>query len=179
MVPGLGIDFQEVAARIQSYAAQFLGTKQQLFQARDKISSLISQARDSGYVEISGRKVPIGELNEWYNENARLLNENMDLERKFLSAMEELKTIKGAMEESAEIMVGIPGLAFAQGLDAVPVATIAWATGAAILIGSITYFMSRVKTHLDRLAGATAGSLIGIGTIALIAGGAYLLLRGK
>ena len=177
----LNLDFQEVAAQLQSWAAQFLGAKQQLYDARNKIQSLIGSAQSTGYVEIGGREGTLAELPNMLSENESLLNENVDLERKFLSTMEELKTIKAAMDESAEITIGIPGLArgmaLAQGMDAIPVATIAWATGAAILVGSIAYFMSRLRTHLDRLAGAAAPALLGIGTMALIGLGLFLYLR--
>lgn len=175
----LGLDFQEVAAQLQSWAASFLGTKQKLYDARRTIDGLISQAQSTGWVESGGKRFTLSELTELRNANDRFMNENIDLERKFLSALEELKQINEASAASGEIMVGIPGIAGVSGLDAVPVAAIAWATGAAVLIGSIAYFMSRVKKHLDRLAGATAGTILSAGTIALLIGGAYLLFGRK
>jgi hypothetical protein len=181
------MDFQEVAARLQAWAAEFLSSKQKLFDAKRTLESLLSSARMSGSVKVGEKVYTLSELESMYQENAGLLQENIDLERRFLSAMEELKTIKAAMEQGAEfytegfpgIAVGVGSLRLAGGLDAVPVAAIAWATGAAILIGTIAYFMSRVKSHIDRLAGATAGGLISAFTIALIVGGAYLLLGRK
>jgi hypothetical protein len=181
------MDFQEVAARLQAWAAEFLGSKQKLFDAKRTLESLLSSARSTGSVKIGDKTYTLSELESMWQENAGLLNENIDLERRFLSAMEELKTIKGALEEGSEfysegfpgIAVGVGSLHLASGLNAVPVAAIAWATGAAILVGTIAYFMSRVKNHIDRLAGATAGGLISVFTIALIVGGAYLLFGRK
>jgi hypothetical protein len=181
------MDFQEVAARLQAWTAEFLSSKQKLFDAKRTLESLLSSARASGSVKMGDKVYTLAELESMYQENASLLNEDIDLERRFLSAMEELKTIKGALETGGEfytegfpgIAVGMGNLRLASGLNAVPVAAIAWATGAAILVGTIAYFMSRVKSHLDRLAGATAGTLISGFTIALILGGAYLLLGRK
>lgn len=173
----LGIDTDALIAKLQGYAADFLGSKSKLYAERSKIESLLQQAKAAGYVTVGNKQFTLSQLSELYSENTRLISDQADLERKFLSAIEEYNTIKQAAEASAEVTVGIPGIAGVSGLDAVPVALIAWGTGAAVLVTSILYFMSRVKAHLNNLAGVTAGSILGIGTILAIAGGAYLLLR--
>jgi len=172
----LGMDPNSIIAALQGKAAEFLGTKTKLFEARNTLESLTNQARATGYVDSGGKRFTLAQLAELARVNDNLLSDNSDLERKFFSVIEEWNTIKGAADFGAEVMVGIPGIAGVGGLDAVPIALIAWGTGAAILVGSIAYFMTRVKTHLNNLAGTTAAGILSLGTVALLLGGAYLLL---
>ena len=157
--------FDEIKAKLQAWAASFLGSKAKLYEARKIIDSLLSKAQSTGYVEFGGNRYSLEEVQDMKQENDNLLNEYNPLEKKFLDALDEMKRLQA---------VEFPVI---DGIAAAPVAIIAWVAGATVLIGTIVYFMSRVKDHLNRLAGATAAGILSVGTIAAIAGGGYLLWK--
>lgn len=159
------LSFDEMKAKIQSYVGQFLGLKAKLLEARSTLSSLVRTAEREGSATIGDKTYSLAELQALQEENTSLVSEGSGLERRLSVAMDEMKRIQDVE------FPDIPGIALA------PAAIIAWVAGASILAGAIAYFMSRVKDHLDKLAKGAAKALLGLGTIAVIAGAGFLALK--
>jgi hypothetical protein len=169
-----------IVARVEAYMGEFLQTRSQLLDARNRIGSALSTAQSTGGSAKIGEKIyTVEQLNALYAENDSLLARNADLQNQLLDFKDKVSSISETLAP-AEADYGNypPAGMLGNPMGFLPVAipaTALIATGA-VLATAVYLFLSSVKSHLSNVAGDVGGNLLLYGGIAL-AGYFYLKHR--
>jgi hypothetical protein len=174
-----------IVAKIKAYMGEFLQTRSQLLEARNRINSALSQAQTSGSAMIGQKTFTYAELSKLATENEELLSRNQDLESQVTNFMEQVgnlsDTATGVMDTLVTDadpnypwydmpgLLGNGGLA-AGGLGVLPgvVVPAAYLVGAgAVLAAAVYLFLGNVKNHLGSVAGSVASDFLLYGGLAL------------
>jgi len=170
----------QIVAKVEAYIGEFLGTRAQLLDAKQKIEFALSQAGSTGSAPIGAKTYTVAQLNDLQRENTELLNRNADLQNRIAEFKSAVDAVQSGATSVMDTLVtnadseypwydtsGMMG----GGLGILPVAvpaTVLIATGA-ILATAIYLFLGNVKSHLGSVAGEVGSNLILYGGAALLA----------
>jgi hypothetical protein len=170
-----------IVARIKAYMGEFLQTRSQLLDAKNRIESALSQAQSSGSAMIGQKTFTYTELSRLATENEELLARNQDLESQVTSFMDQVGKLSDTATGVMDTLVtdadpnypwyDMPGLlGDGGGLGVLPgvVVPAAYLVGAgAVLAAAVYLFLSNVKNHLGSVAGSVASDFLLYGGLAL------------
>jgi hypothetical protein len=169
-----------IVAKLESYAGEFLQTRAQLLDAKNRIESALSQAQNAGSAKIGDKTFTYAELSTLAQNNEDLLARNADLQNQMSNFMDQVKMVSDTASSVMDTLVtdadpdypwyDMPGM-MGNGLGVLPgvVVPAAYLVGVgAVLAGAVYLFISNVKSHLGKVAGDVGGNLVIYGGIALL-----------
>jgi hypothetical protein len=168
-----------IVAKLEAYMGEFLQTRNQLLDAKNRIESALSEAQNTGSGMIGKKAFTYAELSTLATENENLLTRNADLQNQVYNFMDQVKMVSETATSVMDTLVAtddpdypwydMPGLT-AGGMGALPgvVVPAAYLVGVgAVLAGAVYLFLSNVKSHLGNVAGDIGSNFILYGGLAL------------
>jgi hypothetical protein len=171
----------QIVAKVEGYVGEFLGTRSQLLEAKDKIDSALSKAQSGGTAQIGTKVYSLSQLQALSAENTSLLNRNADLQVRINDFKDQVAAVQAGATDVMDTLVtdvnpdypwyDTPGMMGNSGMGALPAVAVpaAYLVGVGALLATTVYvFMSNVKSHLGNVAGEVGSDLIVYGGIALL-----------
>jgi hypothetical protein len=169
-----------IVAKLEAYMGEFLQTRNQLLDAKNRINSALAQAQNAGSAKIGDKTFTYAQLSTLATENEDLLARNADLQNQMANFMDQVKMVSDTASSVMDTLVtdadpeypwyDMPGMMGNGGMGVLPgvVVPAAYLVGVgAVLAGAVYLFLSNVKSHLGSVAGDIGSNFVLYGGLAL------------